>query len=135
MNVPADSLQLRAVVRLDRGVALFLQLAHLRFDRRLVDAGDVVMFLDAERFRERRQQMLFVQLRVALHGVLILDAFRNLAQLFEGLALQVVQRIGGHDPPSYLNTLFGILTWTPTLGLSTSCVTATLPAMLTTWYA
>src|SRR5689334_8213139 len=33
---------------------------------------------------------------------------------------------------SVLNTLFGIRTWTPTLGLSTSCVIATLPAMLVT---
>ena len=33
---------------------------------------------------------------------------------------------------SYLKMLFGIRTWTPTLGLSTSCVTATLPARLTT---
>ena len=32
----------------------------------------------------------------------------------------------------YLKMLFGILTWTPMLGLSTSCVTATLPARLTT---
>jgi hypothetical protein len=31
-----------------------------------------------------------------------------------------------------VNTLFGIRTWTPTLGLSTSCVIATLPAMLVT---
>ena len=30
-----------------------------------------------------------------------------------------------------LKILFGIFTWTPTLGLSTSCVTATLPATLT----
>src|SRR3569833_3155301 len=36
---------------------------------------------------------------------------------------------------SYLltNILFGIRTWTPRFGLSTSCVTATLPARLTSW--
>ena len=31
----------------------------------------------------------------------------------------------------FLKMLFGMRTWTPTLGLSTSCVTTTLPAMLT----
>ena len=33
----------------------------------------------------------------------------------------------------YLKTLFGILTWTPYTGRSTSCVMATLPATLTSW--
>ena len=33
----------------------------------------------------------------------------------------------------YLKMLFGVLTWTPYTGRSTSCVTATLPARLTSW--
>ena len=41
----------------------------------------------------------------------------------------------GNSPANHLKMLFGIFTWTPTFGLSTSCVTATLPAMLTSWYA
>ena len=32
---------------------------------------------------------------------------------------------------AYLKMVFGIFTWTPTTGRSTSCVMATLPAMLT----
>src|SRR5262249_7059844 len=138
VDVPPNAFQLRAVVRLDRSIAILLQLAHLRLDRRLVDAGDIVVLvrLDPECLRERRQQVLLVHLRVALHRVVVLDGLGDVAEFLDRLFLEVVKRIGRHGRTSfssaYLKTLFGILTCTPTLGLSTSCVTATLPAMLTT---
>src|SRR5260221_14788641 len=75
MNLTPQALQHVAIVRRDRGVALFLQRLHLRLDRRLVDADDGVMLVrvNAERLAQRREQVLLVQLRVALDRFLVLD--------------------------------------------------------------
>src|SRR5262245_2925412 len=68
MELTASALERIVIVRFERGIALLPELAHLRFDRRLVDAGHRVMLvgLDAERLAERGQQMVLVQLRIAL---------------------------------------------------------------------
>jgi hypothetical protein len=76
------------IVRGQRSFALRLQLANSRFERTLVDADYVVMLvLNTERLGECYDQMLLVQLRIALDGWMI-GAFRNLAQVSEGLVFE-----------------------------------------------
>src|SRR5438046_3666225 len=95
VDVVERDLQLAAILRSERLVALFLPLADLGFDRGLVDALDLVVHVhvDAERLAERGEQMVLVQLRVALHR-LVLDSGRDLAQLGERLALQLRKSVG-----------------------------------------
>src|SRR5262249_13064269 len=83
------------IVRVERLVPLPAQIAHLRLDRRLVDARDgmVLVRLDAERLAQRGQQMILVHLRVALHGVPVLDAFGDLAQVLNRLLFQLMKRV------------------------------------------
>src|SRR5437773_11471864 len=92
MDLAADALERVVVVRLERLSALLLQVADLRFDRRLVDASRCVVLarVDAERFAKSRQQMVLVQLRVALDGVLVLHAFRNFAKFLNRFLFQLV---------------------------------------------
>src|SRR6266851_5349479 len=68
VNLAPQAFGRSGIVRGERRVLLLFQLAHLGLDRRLVDADHDVMLVrvDAERFAERRQQMLFVHLRIAL---------------------------------------------------------------------
>src|SRR5207248_4290922 len=79
----------------ERLVALFLPLADLGLDRGLVDALDLVVHVhvDVECLAERSEQMVLVQLRVALDR-LVLDSGRDLAQLGERLALQRRKSVG-----------------------------------------
>src|SRR5262249_9828025 len=104
VNVPPDTLQLPAVVRLDRGVALLLELADLRLDRRLVGYNRLVLLLGlvAERLAERRKQMIFVHLHRALNG-LVLRLLRDVTQLLHRLDLQFivgVRHVADLFPPS-----------------------------------
>jgi hypothetical protein len=71
-----------------------LDLAHLALDRRLLcdDRRMMLVTLDTERFAQRRQQMVFVHLRVALHRF-VLDVFRQLAQFSDGLLLELFIRV------------------------------------------
>src|SRR5581483_6083514 len=55
--------------------------------------------VDPERRAERRQQVLFIELRIALHRVLVLDALRDVAQFLNRLALQLLIRVGHRRPP------------------------------------
>src|SRR5262245_33226120 len=50
--------------------------------------------VDAKSLAQRRQQMVLVQLRVALHGFLVLDAFGNLAELLNVLLFELVIGVG-----------------------------------------
>src|SRR2546427_5468038 len=95
VDVVERDLQLAAILRGERLVALFLPLADLGLDRGLVDALDFVVHVhvDVERLAERSEQMVLVQLRVALHR-LVLDSGRDLAQLGERLALQLRKSVG-----------------------------------------
>src|SRR2546426_11301435 len=88
-------LQLAPSLRGYRLAALFLPLADLGLDRGLVDALDFVVHVhvDVERLAERSEQMVLIQLRVALHR-LVLDSGRDLAQLGERLALQLRKGMG-----------------------------------------
>jgi len=101
MNLPANAFERIAVVLLERRVALLLQLAHPGFDGRLVDAGHVVVFvrIDAKRLAQRGQEMFLVQLRVALHRLLVLDALRDVAQFLNCFPFQFVEGISHQHPP------------------------------------
>jgi hypothetical protein len=55
------------------------------------------------------------------------ESARSVSALFED-AWHAATHVDGYFPT---NMLFGSFTCTPTLGLSTSCVMATFPAMLT----
>src|SRR5204863_4173396 len=90
VDVVEGDLQLAAILCGERLVALFLPLADLGLDRGLVDALHLVVHVhvDVERLADRREQMVLVQLRVALHGF-VLDAGRDLAQLGEGFFLKL----------------------------------------------
>src|SRR5438093_7250666 len=96
MKLPPYVLECVMIVRFERLAALRFELANLRLDRGLVDAGGFMMLarIDAERLAERGQQMLFVQLRVALDGVLVLHAFRDVAQLLDCLRLELMKCVG-----------------------------------------
>src|SRR5215475_11775320 len=73
---------------------------HLGFDRELIDAGHIVMFVNPERPGEGRQQMILVHLRVALNRILVLHVFRNLAQFLNVFLFQLLERVS-HDVPCY----------------------------------
>jgi hypothetical protein len=89
VNGAPDRLELCMIVRRDGRFSLTFQLANARFDRALVDADDGVMFvLNAQRFCERYDEMVFVQLRVSLN-CLVLDAFRYVAQLGQCLVSEL----------------------------------------------
>src|SRR4029078_2132482 len=95
VQLPAPRLQRPTILRLDRRVALLPQLAHLRLDRRLVDADDgaVLVRIDAERTAERRPQIVLVHLREGLDRVLM-QILRDVAKLLNRLRLQVVVGVG-----------------------------------------
>jgi len=85
MNRASHHFELRMIVRFDGGGAFAFQLANARFDGTFVDSDHVVMcVLDAECFREGADEVLLVHLRVALHRLVLFDAFGNVAQLGEG---------------------------------------------------
>src|SRR5580765_4271405 len=92
MNLPANTFEQRTVARFERGQPLLPQLFHLLFDRRLVDADHFLVLGrgNAKRLAEGGQQVLFVQLRIALNGLLIFDALRNLPKFLNGLLFQLV---------------------------------------------
>lgn len=71
VDLASDHLEFQVVVRVERAIALRLQVAQLRFDLFLVDSGHDVVFvpLDAQGLAQRGQQVLLVHLRRALDGV------------------------------------------------------------------
>src|SRR5262249_28055286 len=93
MDVIERDFQSLAVLRGERFVALLLPVVDLRLGRGLVDALDLVVHVhvDVERLAQRHEQMVLVELGVALDR-LVLDPGRDLAQLRERLGLQL--RIG-----------------------------------------
>src|ERR1043166_5997333 len=105
MELPPYVLECVMIVRFERLAALRFELANLRLDRGLVDAGGFMMLarIDAERLAKRGQQVLFVQLRVALDGVLVLNALRDFAQLLERFLLQLVVGVRHSMPPKSSN--------------------------------
>src|SRR3954466_1199484 len=90
VNMVERDLQLLAVLRGKRVVPLLLPLADLRLHRGLVDALHLVVnvHVDVERLADRLEQVVLVHLRRALHRF-VLDAGRDLAQLGNGLLLQL----------------------------------------------
>src|SRR5947209_7908032 len=93
MELTADGLERVVVVRFESLGTRGSELVHLCLDCGLVDPRDSVMLerIDAERFAERGQQMLFVQLRVTLDRVLVLHPLRDFAQLLDRLRFQLMK--------------------------------------------
>src|SRR5215472_10686539 len=93
VDVVERDLERLAVLGGERLVALFLPLVDLRLGRPLVDALHLVVHVhvDVEGLAQRREQVVLVELGVALHRV-VLNAGRNFAQLGERLGLQL--RVG-----------------------------------------
>jgi len=89
MNRAAGNLQLLVIVSGQRGISFCFKRLDARFDRRLIEANNfvVLVHVNVEGFAERHDQMLFVQLRVALDGF-VLDVFGDLAQLSQGFVSQ-----------------------------------------------
>jgi hypothetical protein len=79
-------LKSRAVMSADGVVASGLQRFDARFDRSFIDAHNVMMLmhLDAERIANRHDQMLLIELRIALHSV-VLNVFSDVAEFRERL--------------------------------------------------
>ena len=77
------------IVRYQRCIALLLEFFDARFDRRLVYADHIVMLVhvDIERPANRHHQMFFIQLGVALDGI-VLDVFGDVAEFRECLVFQ-----------------------------------------------
>jgi len=95
VDVVERDLELAAILRGQRLVALFLPLADLGLDRGLVDALHLVVHVhvDVERLAERSEQMVLVQLRVAFHRR-VFHSGRALAELSERFALQLRKSVG-----------------------------------------
>jgi len=89
VNLAADALERVVVVRLDCRVALLLEVPDRRLDGGLVDALNVIMAVgvDAERPAQPGQQVLFVQLRIALDRF-VLHVFGDVPQFLDRLPLQ-----------------------------------------------
>src|SRR5882672_6466876 len=81
---------LEVVDVVERVVALLLPLVDLHLGRGLVDALHFVVHVhvDVERLAQRREQVVLVELGVALYRF-VLDPGRDLAQLGERLGLQL----------------------------------------------
>ena len=90
VDVVERDLELRPILGRESLVALFLPLADLRLDRGLVHTLHLVVHVhvDVERLADRREQMVLVQLRIALYR-LVLDAGGDLAQLGERFFLEL----------------------------------------------
>jgi hypothetical protein len=95
MNPSPDGFELGMIVGRDGLVALLLQLPDLRFDGGFIDASGFVVrvHVDAESFAERHEQVVFVQLGVALQR-LMLNASGDLAQLRHGLPFEFLICVG-----------------------------------------
>jgi hypothetical protein len=95
MNRAAGYFQLLVIVRGDGRIAFSFERLDAQLDRRLIDAHNLVVLVhvDVERFAERYDQMLFVQLRVPLDGF-VLDIFGDIAQFGEGFVLQFMVCVG-----------------------------------------
>jgi hypothetical protein len=91
MNRAASYFQLLVIVRGYGRIAFSFERFDTRLDRRLIDANNFVVLVhfDVEGFAERHDQMLFVQLRVALDGF-VLDVFGDVAQFGQGFVFQFV---------------------------------------------
>jgi hypothetical protein len=91
MNRAARYFQLLVIVRGYGRIAFSFERFDTRLDRRLIDANNFVVLVhfNVEGFAERHDQMLFVQLRVALNGFVI-DVLRDFAQLGQGFMFQFV---------------------------------------------
>ena len=83
VNRTPHCLELSVIVRRDRFVPLLFEVLDTRFNGGFVDTNHFVVFvLDAEGFGNCDEQVLLVQLRVALNRFVI-DVFRDVAQLSE----------------------------------------------------
>jgi hypothetical protein len=72
VNRSPDHFELSAIVGFDRRCSLRLQFPYARFDRRLVDADDGVMLvLDTQSLGERNDEVLFIQLGITLHSLML----------------------------------------------------------------
>ena len=82
-------------------VSLLFKLTDLRLHFTLVDALYLVMRMhfDPECIAQRRQQVFFIHLGVAVHGFVI-DTGRDFAQLRHGLPLEFLKRMCHVQPPS-----------------------------------
>ncbi len=81
VNRAAHDFELRVIVGRDGCFALRLQFTNARLDGRFVDADDIVMLvLNAQSLGQRHDEMLFVQLGVALN-CFVLATLRHVAQL------------------------------------------------------
>ncbi len=91
--------QLGVVVSFQSRVALLLQFFHLRLDAGLVDACCrcfvVRVHVDIQSLAHRDQEVLFVQLSVSLHGI-VLDSGGNFTKLGDCHGLELLVSVG-HD--------------------------------------
>src|SRR5437870_9052300 len=89
MNMIEREFQLLAVLCSECLIALLLPFADFRLDRGLVDADHfmVGVHVDRQRLADGLEQVVLVQLRVALHGI-VCNAGRDFAQFGKRLVLQ-----------------------------------------------
>jgi hypothetical protein len=89
MNRAARYFQLLVIVRGYGRITFGFERLDAQLYGRLIDAHHLVVLvhIDAEGFAERHDQMLFVQLRVALDGF-VLDVFGDVAQFGQRFVLQ-----------------------------------------------
>jgi hypothetical protein len=89
MNRAARYFQLLVIVRGYGRIAFSFERFDTQLNRLLVDAHDLVVLVhfNVEGFAQGHDQMLFVQLRVALNGF-VLDVFGDIAQFGQGFVLQ-----------------------------------------------
>lgn len=73
MNAAARVLQLRVIMRLEGCVAFLLPIFDASLDRRFVDPDHimVLVYVDIESFTNGDDEVLFIQLREALHGFVV----------------------------------------------------------------
>ena len=82
-------------------IAFLLQLPDLGLDSSLVDPHHLMMSVhgNAQGLAEGNQQMVFVQLGIALHR-LVLDAFGDFPELRRSFAFQLLKGVSrSFDPP------------------------------------
>jgi len=102
MDLAPDGFELSMVVSRQGGVTLLLQVIDLGLEFRLVDADHMMLpvRLNVESLAERRQEVLFVQLSVALQR-LVFDARRDLTKLGHSFMPEFFKRVS-HGFDSFL---------------------------------
>ena len=98
--LPPQPVQRLVIASLTRFLARGLDIAHLRLDHALLGSDRRMMFvgLDAERLAQRGQQMVLVQLGVALDR-LAPQAARELAEFGDRFLLQLLVGVRHGEPP------------------------------------